>query len=87
MESLREVSVHSLETALLALGDPLLWRRARRVITEIDSVRVTVDLIHKEAFDSIGDVFDASRRSMRDDFEISCPELDLAVDTACSSGA
>ena len=30
---------------------------------------------------------DASHRSTRDDFEISCPELGLAVETACSNGA
>ena len=36
---------------------------------------------------AIGDLLDASHLSMRDDFEISCPELDLAVDTARANGA
>jgi galactokinase len=36
---------------------------------------------------SIGALLDASHVSMRDDFEISCPELDLAVDTSRASGA
>lgn len=56
------------------------------VITEIDLVRQAVDLLGKEAFASIGDILDESHRSMRDDFEISCPELDLAVETARSNG-
>jgi len=36
---------------------------------------------------AIGDLLDASHRSMRDDFEISVPELDLAVETAQQNGA
>ena len=36
---------------------------------------------------AIGDLLDASHRSMRDDFEISVPELDLAVETARENGA
>ena len=36
---------------------------------------------------AIGALLTASHASMRDDFEISCPELDLAVDTALANGA
>ncbi|MDQ1542545.1 MAG: galactokinase, partial [Actinomycetota bacterium] len=36
---------------------------------------------------AIGDLLDASHASMRDDFEISVPELDLAVETAQANGA
>jgi galactokinase len=36
---------------------------------------------------AIGGLLDASHRSMRDDFEISCTELDLAVDAARAGGA
>ena len=38
-------------------------------------------------WDAVGRLFDASHRSMRDDFEISCPELDCAVAIAVQAGA
>ena len=35
----------------------------------------------------IGDLLIGSHMSLRDDYEVSCPELDLAVEVACSPGA
>jgi galactokinase len=46
-----------------------------------------VELLASEGPGAIGPLLDASHASMRDDFEISCPELDLAVDTSRASGA
>jgi galactokinase len=47
----------------------------------------TVELLDTLGPAAIGPLLDASHASMRDDFEISCAELDLAVDTARSAGA
>jgi galactokinase len=69
------------------LLDEVTFRRVRHVVTENDRVLQTVELLASEGPGAIGPLLDASHASMRDDFEISCPELDLAVDTARTSGA
>jgi galactokinase len=46
-----------------------------------------VKALDSEDFRALGQVLNQSHNSLRDDYEVSCPELDLAVDTALSSGA
>ena len=48
---------------------------------------MSVEAIGREDWPGLGDIFFASHASMRDDFEISCPELDVAVEAALGSGA
>ncbi|SDP43294.1 galactokinase [Arthrobacter sp. ok909] len=67
--------------------DEETFRRVRHIITENERVAGTVDLLRTHGPHAIGDLLDASHRSMRDDFEISCPELNLAADTARANGA
>lgn len=67
--------------------DPETFRRVRHIITENERVARTVDLLRTHGPHAIGDLLDASHQSMRDDFEISCPELNLAADTARANGA
>jgi galactokinase len=85
--SLREVPFGSLDAALARLVDPVVRRRARHVVTEIERVRATVALLREDRVEEVGPLFDASHLSMRDDFEISCAELDVAVETATAHGA
>ncbi len=59
----------------------------RHVVTENDRVLQTVAVLESEGPRAIGDLLDASHLSMRDDFEISVPELDVAVEAARRSGA
>jgi galactokinase len=87
VESLREVPFASLDEALARLPDPVVRRRARHIVTEIERVRETVALLSADRVEEVGALFDASHRSMRDDFEISCAELDVAVGTATAHGA
>ena len=56
-------------------------------MTEIQRVTDTVEALDAGDWDEVGRIFDASHRSMRDDFEISCPELDVAVAVAVEAGA
>ncbi|WP_151082337.1 galactokinase [Nocardioides cynanchi] len=70
-----------------AMADLVLRRRARHVLTENDRVRSAVALIGAGDWTGLGRVLDASHVSMRDDFEISCRELDLAVTAARGAGA
>jgi galactokinase len=73
--------------AVDALTDDRVRRRARHIVTEIARVTDTVEALDRGAWDEVGRLFDASHRSMRDDFEISCPELDCAVAVAVQAGA
>lgn len=73
--------------AVEALGDPVLRARARHVLTENLRVEQVADALVAESWTTLGALMVASHASMRDDFEISCPELDLAVSTAVDAGA
>lgn len=86
VKALRDVRVADLEEAA-GLLDEVTYRRVRHVVTENDRVLQTVELLASEGPGSIGALLDASHASMRDDFEISCPELDLAVDISRANGA
>ncbi len=86
VESLRDIRVSDLDRAR-ALLDDVTFRRVRHVVTENQRVLDTVRTLREHGPASIGDLLDASHASMRDDFEISVPELDLAVETARSNGA
>ena len=57
------------------------------IVTEDARVLETVRLLREEGPRSIGALLDASHASMRDDFEISVPELDLAVGASVAAGA
>ncbi|WP_229119617.1 galactokinase [Enemella evansiae] len=78
-------------TALAALTDQpdgdLLLRRARHVVTENARVLEVADLLRAGRVAEIAPALDASHASMRDDFEITVPTVDLAVETARSAGA
>lgn len=67
--------------------DPEAVRRARHVITENARVLEVVDLVRTGRLRDVGPVLTASHASMRDDFENSVPEVDLAVETATAAGA
>ena len=85
--SLRDVGIDDLEAALGRLSSDVQRRRVRHVVTEVDRVTRTVAALEADELDGLTDLFDQSHASMRDDFEISCPELDCAVDTAPGHGA
>ncbi|MDQ0665238.1 galactokinase [Arthrobacter ulcerisalmonis] len=86
VKALRDVEVADLEEAS-GLLDEVTFRRVRHVVTENHRVLQTVELLRGPGPSAIGPLLDASHASMRDDFEISCAELDLAVDTARAHGA
>ncbi|WP_091227391.1 galactokinase [Microbacterium sp. 3J1] len=84
--SLRDVSVNDLPRAQ-ELMDDVTFRRVRHVVTENQRVLDTVRVLREDGARAIGDLLVASHASMRDDFEISIPELDTAVETALAAGA
>jgi galactokinase len=74
--------------ALAALDDDVLRRRARHIVTENARVLEVVHILRGDADPrSIGPVLSEGHASLRDDFEISTPELDACVDAALAAGA
>lgn len=84
--ALRDLSEDDLEEASGLLDDET-FRRVRHVVTENARVQAAVELLRAEGPRAIAPLLDASHVSMRDDFEISCPELDLAVESSREAGA
>jgi galactokinase len=84
---LRDIPRSGLDAAMGRLDDDVLRRRARHIITENDRVLTTVDRLRAGRLGDIGPILTESHLSMRDDFEISAPELDTAVDAALAAGA
>ena len=83
--ALREATLEQVESA--TLPEELL-RRARHVVTENARVIDVVDGLRSGADPrEIGASLTASHLSLRDDFEVSVPELDTAVDAALAAGA
>lgn len=84
--NLRTVTVDDLPGAERTLDD-VTFRRVRHVVTENARVQETVAQLAAAGPRSIGPLLTASHASLRDDFEVSVPELDLAVDAALAAGA
>ncbi|WP_027342587.1 galactokinase [Hamadaea tsunoensis] len=86
-----ELGVPALRDATLAdldrLTDDLLVRRARHAITEDQRVLDTIELLRSGRHREIGPLMTASHASLRDDFEVTVPELDVAVAAALTAGA
>ena len=83
--ALRDVT--DLDDALSRLPDATMRRRVRHVVTEDARVLVAVERAEAGRFADLAPLLDASHTSMRDDFEITVPTVDLAVETARSAGA
>ena len=75
------------DRALAELDDDRVHRRARHVFTEIARVGEAVQQVRDHDLSGLGRTFTASHVSLRDDFEVSCVELDAVVDTALARGA
>ena len=86
VRSLREVPADGLDRRLDGLPDELC-RRARHVVRENERVLAAVDAIRARDWAALGTLLDASHASLRDDYEVSCAELDTAVATAVGAGA
>jgi galactokinase len=82
--SLRDVADVS---ELGRLADPVLRRRARHVISENGRVLETAALLRAGRLRRAGSLLTASHASLRDDFEVSWPQADAAVQAAIGAGA
>lgn len=85
-DSYREVSLERLNAAEESL-DPVLFRRARHVVTETARTVAAADAFRNSRWDEAGQLMDASHASLRDDFAVSCVELDAMVEAAWTAGS
>jgi galactokinase len=72
---------------LESLPDDEMRRRVRHVVSEVIRVHRVVELLDEERVDEIGPLLTASHLSLRGDYEVSCRELDVAVESALGAGA
>ncbi len=84
--SLRDVPFADLADVLARLPEDLV-PRARHVVTEIERVRAAARALTDGDMDRFGALWYESHASLRDDFEVSCPELDAVVEVARECGA
>lgn len=84
-DSWREVRTVDLERVAEQL-DPTVYKRARHVIGEIERTIDAAAALKRSEFAVVGELMYQSHESLRDDFEVSCPELDFLVDEARSLG-
>ncbi len=80
-------AVDDLPQALTTLPDPVLRRRVRHVVTENARVLDAASCLRAGRIRDLGPLLTASHISMRDDYEITVPEVDLAVEIALKHGA
>jgi galactokinase len=90
-EAARRLGVASLRAASLAdlarLEDPVLRRRVRHVVSEMARVDAAIGRLEAGDLVGLGPLMVASHESLRDDYEVSCAELDTAVEAALAAGA
>ena len=79
IHSLRDVDLEQLDQCKSELGDRL-YRRCRHVVTENQRVRSAIAAMRRNDLAALGELVSASHASLRDDFDVSCAELDTLVD-------
>jgi galactokinase len=79
--ALRDVNLKTFESRAHELV-PVVRRRARHVVTENDRTLRTADALQVNDLKAVGNLMKASHASLRDDFDVSCPELDSLVKIA-----
>lgn len=85
--ALRDVDRTTLDDALAHLDDERTRRRVRHVVTENERVRQAESMLSAGRIEELGKLFSASHASLRDDYEVTVPELDTAAAAAETGGA
>jgi len=85
VKSLRDLTAADLQQQRDKLDD-IHYRRARHVVTEIERTSQAAKDMAANNWAAVGEKMVASHASLRDDYEVSCPELDLLVELALNAG-
>ena len=86
VKSMRDLTQDELMAGKDKLGEVEFFR-ARHAVSEISRVLSTVQALKNGDFKEVGALINQSHNSLRDDYAVSCPELDIAVEAARSAGA
>jgi galactokinase len=86
IKALRDCSISQLEDSRSKLSE-LEYMRAEHIVNDIARVHECVDRLKNNDFVTVGNILTKSHASLRDLFEISCPELDLAVDASLANNS
>ena len=86
IKSLRELSLEQLETSRTLLSESE-FIRARHAVTEMQRVMDAVKVLEAKDFVALGQLLNQSHTSLRDDYTVSCPELNTAVEASITAGA
>ena len=84
--SLRDLTLEKLQESASLLSETE-FIRVRHAVTEMKRVLDCVDALSASEFEKVGQLINQSHISLRDDYTVSCPELDTAVDAALNAGA
>ncbi|PRX50008.1 galactokinase [Prauserella shujinwangii] len=87
LAALRDVPAGTLPETLSALDDETQRRRVRHVVTENERVLDVVRRLRAGDVTGVGPLLTASHASLRDDYAVTVPELDTAVEAALAAGA
>ena len=85
VKSLRDVTAEQLEQGKGKLSE-VVYRRARHVIGEIERTTHAAEGIRQSNWPTVGQFMYASHYALRDDYEVSCAELDAVVEIAENIG-
>ena len=85
VDTLRQVTMDQLEKSASKM-DPIIFRRARHVIGEIERTEQAAVAMRASDWATVGELMLASHTSLRDDFEVSCKELDVLVELMMELG-
>jgi galactokinase len=87
IQSLRDATMKDVEAAAKSAGlEGVLLQRARHVVSENERTVKTADALEKGDWETVGKLMNDSHTSMRDDYEVSCEEIDVLVDLAQKFG-
>ena len=82
IKSLRDATIDDLENSKMRDEDSVSYRRARHVITENARTLQARTALEGGDWTRVGELMNKSHESMRDDYEVSCEEIDMLVDLA-----
>ena len=86
VESMRQLSMDALQSGKGLITDEE-YRRAHHAVTEMVRVHECVAALKAHDFKKVGELLNASHVSLRDDYSVSCPELNTSVEASLAAGA
>ena len=80
-DSFRDITMEQVNAKRDSM-DPVVFKRAKHVVGEIARTTDAAEALKADDWDKVGELMYASHNSLRDDFEVSCKELDILVELA-----